>query len=66
MQPLQPFHGYGHMLLVGTVRTGKSHLLMQLQLSALETAPAPPVAPTAAPPTRYVPAWVATFGKEPG
>ena len=65
MQPLQPLHGYGHMLLVGTVRKGKTRLLMQLQLSALETAPAPPVAATAALSTRHVPAWVATLGKEP-
>ena len=65
MQPLLPFHGAGHMLLVGTVRTGKTRLLMQMQLSALDTAPPPPVASPAAPPTRHVPAWVATFGKEP-
>lgn len=63
MQPLQPLlgHGLGHMLLAGTVRTGKSHLLVQLQLSAGETAPAPPVAP----PVRPAPVWVGTFGKEP-
>jgi hypothetical protein len=43
MKPLHELDGPGHMLCVGTVRTGKTHLLMQLQLAALQTPPAMPV-----------------------
>jgi hypothetical protein len=50
MKPLQRLDGYGHMLLAGTVRTGKSHRLAQLMWSVLETPlvlPATPLPPPA-------------------
>lgn len=70
MKPMQRLDGYSHMLLVGTMRTGKSALLTQLMLSALETPPVVPATqlprPLARPaPEQDVKAWSFIFRKDP-
>lgn len=66
MKPLQRLDGYGHMLLAGTVRTGKSALLTQLMLSALETPPVVPATPLPRPALEQdVKAWPFTSRKDP-
>lgn len=65
MNPLQNLDGYVNMLLVGTVRTGKSALLTELMLSALENPPALPASPLPRPALdKDVQAWRFTPRKD--
>jgi len=71
MKPLQCLIGHGHVLLAGTMRTGKSALLTQLMQSAIDKHP--PVLPAAQLPRplprtaleQGVQAWTYTSGKDP-